>query len=153
MANTYLEKQTALAKKIRKTNPKLSWIDAVKKAAAELKSGKKVGAYKVIEKGETPKTKVKAVYQITRNKKGTFKSGGVKRVAGLPKVAGVNTSNELFNTSNKLMEYEKDILEAKNKLKLEKLVVEKNKIKAYIKNRNNQYIALKKYLNTLARFR
>jgi hypothetical protein len=143
MANTYLQKQTVLAKKIRKANPKLSWIEAVKKAAAEIKSSKtKVGAIK--KKAATKKAVKKTVPFVT-----------VKRtiVQQPKKVSGVNASNELFNTSNKLMEYERDILEAKQKLKIEKTIAEKNKIKQYIKNRNNQYIALKKYLNTLARFR
>lgn len=82
MALTYLQKQTALAKQIRKKHPKKIWTDCIKQAAAELKKTKKVGAYKVIEKGEPLNVKPKKVFQQTRTKKGVFKAGGLKRVAG-----------------------------------------------------------------------
>ena len=142
MANTYLQKQTALAKKIRKTNPKLKWIDAVKKAAIELKKNSKVGVVKT--KPSTKKAAKKTVPFVT-----------VKRtiVQEPKKMNGINISNELFATGNKLLQYEKDIFEAKQKLKFAVGVVEKNRIRQYIKLRNSQFTALKKYLNTLAKFK
>lgn len=71
----------AEAKKLRKKNPGLTQPQAVKQAWAILyKSGKKVGATKIIEKGEKKSAKVTKVLQRIRTKKGTFK--GTKRVAG-----------------------------------------------------------------------
>lgn len=71
----------AEAKKLRKKNPKLTQPQAVKQAWAILyKGGKKVGATKIIEKGEKKNAKVTKVLQRVRSKKGTFK--GIKRVAG-----------------------------------------------------------------------
>lgn len=71
----------AEAKKLRKKNPGLTQPQAVKQAWAILyKSGKKVGATKIIEKGEKKNAKVTKVLQRIRTKKGTFK--GTKRVSG-----------------------------------------------------------------------
>lgn len=71
----------AEAKKLRKKNPKLTQPQAVKQAWAILyKGGKKVGATKIIEKGEKKSARVTKVLQRVRSKKGTFKA--VKRVAG-----------------------------------------------------------------------
>lgn len=149
MANTYLQKQTALAKKIRLQNPKLKWMDCIKKAAMQLK-GKKVGAYKVIEKNETVKTKPKAVYQISRTKKGAFKKGGVKKIAGIKQ----NTDlKKIASTSIELDNINKEIDELKLNLKSTKILSEKIKIRTKILNRKKQFIALKKYFNTLATFK
>jgi hypothetical protein len=55
-----------------------------KKAAPKKKTAsKKVAAIKIIEKGESKKTKAKATYQQVRTKAGTFK--GLKKVGALPK--------------------------------------------------------------------
>lgn len=77
----------AEAKKLRKKNPGLTQPQAVKQAWAILyKSGKKVGATKVVEsypkrkKVEKKSSKVTKVLQRVRKADGTFK--GYKRVAG-----------------------------------------------------------------------
>jgi hypothetical protein len=53
---------------------------SLKQAFAHVKKGGKVGATKVVEKGEKKTAKVTKVLQRVRTKKGTFK--GYKRVAG-----------------------------------------------------------------------
>ena len=83
-----LNKITSRAKQLRKINPKLKWIDAVKKASGEYRSGtktktappKKVGATKFLERGESKKTPVKRTIRIERKANGTIKS--FKKVAG-----------------------------------------------------------------------
>ncbi len=78
-----------VAKSVQRANPKLSWQQAIQKAAAQNKkpaarkktAGKKVGAYKVIEKNEKRSAPVKKVVQVVRTKKGLFK--GFKQVNGI----------------------------------------------------------------------
>lgn len=70
----------AEAKKLRKKNPSLNQPQAVKQAWAILYKSKKVGATKIIEKGEKKNAKVTTTLQRVRSGKGTFK--GYKRVAG-----------------------------------------------------------------------
>jgi hypothetical protein len=53
---------------------------SLKQAFAHVKKGKKVGATKVIERGEKKNAKVTKVLQRVRSKKGTFK--GMKKVSG-----------------------------------------------------------------------
>jgi hypothetical protein len=85
----------AEAKKLRKKNPKLTQAQAVKQAWAieYSKSGKKkpakkkVGAIKIVEKGESKKTKPKATYQVKRTAKGTYK--GLKKVGAVRKTQDV----------------------------------------------------------------
>lgn len=67
------------AKTVQRKNPKLTWQQAIKQAS---KDRKKVGAYKVIEKGESKSTPVKKTVRIVRSKTGTFK--------GMQKVSGIN---------------------------------------------------------------
>lgn len=78
------KKVVAEAKKLRQKNPKLTQAQAVarawaisygKKSAAKKK---KVGATKIIQKGESKNAKVTKVLQQTRTKKGQFK--GYKRI-------------------------------------------------------------------------
>lgn len=88
MANQ-LKKITTQAKRIRKDHPGIAWTDAIKRAARQLKSAKKVGATLLLEKGESRRTKPKRVIQISRKKDGTFKgsrqiSGTRKRMGSLP---------------------------------------------------------------------
>jgi hypothetical protein len=102
------KKVVAEAKKLRKKNPKLTQAQAVKKAWAMYKGGKvsgsdkshkdtkshnvnirvvsgtkkkKVGAVKIVQKGEPKNAKVTKVYQQVRTRKGTFK--GYKRIGGI----------------------------------------------------------------------
>lgn len=74
-----------VAKTVQRANPKLTWQQAIKKAAAQQKKPavkkRKVGAYKVIEKGEKRSAPVKKVVQVVRTKKGLFK--GFKQVNGI----------------------------------------------------------------------
>lgn len=90
----------AEAKKLRKKNPKLTQAQAVKQAfaisyskspkkKAAKKSGKKVAAIKLIEKGESKKTKPKATYQVKRTAKGTYK--GLKKVGAVKKKAATKS--------------------------------------------------------------
>lgn len=74
------KKVVAEAKKLRKKNPKLTQPQAVKQAWAIMYSKKKVGATKIIQKGESKNAKVTKVLEQTRTKKGLFK--GYKRIAG-----------------------------------------------------------------------
>ena len=74
-ARANFKKAVTEAQKLRKSNPKLTQAQALKQAFA---MQKKVGAIKIIEKGESKSSKAKAVYQQVRTKKGTFK--GLKKV-------------------------------------------------------------------------
>jgi hypothetical protein len=56
------------------------FVKMVRAKAAKSKAAKKVGAIKIVEKGETKLTRPTKVYQQTRTKSGTFKS--LKRIAG-----------------------------------------------------------------------
>ena len=85
MAN-HLKKITAQATRIRKDQPGLSWTDAIKRAARQLKSAKKVGATLLLEKGESRRTKPKRVIQVSRKKDGTYK--GSKQISGTRKYMG-----------------------------------------------------------------
>jgi len=61
-------------------------VAAKKKSAPKKKTAsKKVAAIKIIEKGESKKTKAKATYQQVRTKAGTFK--GLKKVGAVKKKA------------------------------------------------------------------
>ena len=79
-ARIKFKKVVAEATKLRKKNPKLTQAEAVKKAWA---MEKKVGAIKIIEKGESKNAKPKATSQQVRTKKGTFK--GLKKVGATDK--------------------------------------------------------------------
>lgn len=79
-ARETFKKVVAEAGKLRKKDSKLTQAQAVKKAWAMYK---KVGAIKIIEKGETKSSKAKATYQQVRTKKGTFK--GLKKVGAVAK--------------------------------------------------------------------
>lgn len=65
------------AKTVQRANPKLSWQQAIQKAAAQQKKPaakkRKVGAYKVIERNEKKSTPAKKVVRVNRSKTGTFK--------------------------------------------------------------------------------
>lgn len=66
------------------------FVKMVRAKAAKSKAAKKVGAIKIVEKGENKLTRPKKVYQQTRSKSGTFKS--LKRIAGTkvkPSVSGI----------------------------------------------------------------
>ena len=77
-ARANFKKAVTEAQKLRKSNPKLTQAQALKQAFA---MQKKVGAIKIIEKGESKSSKAKAVYQQVRTKKGTFK--GLKKVGAV----------------------------------------------------------------------
>jgi len=72
MANNKFKAAVARAKKLYKTGKYKRFSDAVKAAY------KKVGAVKLIERGEKKNVKPKAIYQVNRTKKGLFT--GMKQV-------------------------------------------------------------------------
>ena len=78
-AQNKFKKAVALAKQLRKKNSKLTYQDAIKLAFKKLP--KKVGAVKIIQKGESKNAKVTKVLEQTRGKKGYFK--GYKRISGI----------------------------------------------------------------------
>lgn len=94
------------AKKLRKKNAKLSQAQAVKQAWA-IMSKKKVGAIKIIEKGEPKTAKVKATYQQLRKKKG--KKAGL--YAGLKKVSGVRIPEKKILKSIHKVKHDVDTLD------------------------------------------
>lgn len=74
-----LQKITAKAKILYRTGRYKKWTDAVKAASKEFNEGK-LGAIKIIQKGETKKSPVKKVFMQKRSSAGTFK--GYKKVSG-----------------------------------------------------------------------
>ncbi|MCE9540722.1 MAG: hypothetical protein K8R85_16100 [Bacteroidetes bacterium] len=61
------------------------------KPKAKKTTAKKVGAIKIVEKGETKLTRPTKIYQQTRTKSGTFKS--LKRIAGTTKHKDTKSHN------------------------------------------------------------
>lgn len=82
------KKVVAEAKKLRAKNKKLTQAQAVKQAWAMMykkpAKSKKVGATKIIQKGESKNAKVTKVLQQTRTKKGQFK--GYKKIGAATRV-------------------------------------------------------------------
>jgi hypothetical protein len=76
------------AKKYQRQHPKTDWQTCIQKVKGVKRVGtakkkstrKKVGAYKVIEKGEKKSTPTKKVYRAVRSKAGTFK--GMQKITG-----------------------------------------------------------------------
>lgn len=153
----------AEAKKLRKKNPKLTQPQAVKQAWAILyKGGKKVGATKIIEKGEKKNAKVTKVLQRVRSKKGTFK--GIKRVAGsthkdtkshnvnIRVVSGVD--NHLIDKYKQVIQeienYKNSIDRIKNNIN-QMSVPEKIRAKMVIKTYNEIIRSLKKHKSNIKR--
>lgn len=101
MSNIFL-----LAKKLRKKHPGKSWQQLVKMASKE----KKVGAYKVIEQGETKKTPVKKTVQTVRSKKGTFK--GYKKVGATKKHTDTLSHNVTVSVGSIKKHYEQKLQKA-----------------------------------------
>lgn len=96
MATTHLQKMTTRAKRLRKEHPRLSWQDALKRAAKDLKKTSRVGAYKVIERGEPKAARPSATYQVDRTKAGTFR--------GMKKVGSVTIEGVLKETKKAVLE-------------------------------------------------
>ena len=96
---TALQQIIKRAKQLRAGNKKMLWKDAVKKASAEYnKSGKKltgtkkkVGATKLIEKGESRKTPVTKTVRVIRRANGTIET--MKRVGSLSMMPLTNLAN------------------------------------------------------------
>lgn len=83
-----------LAKKIQRLKPSLSWQAAIQAAS---KQHKKVGAVKLIEKGEKKSTPAKKTLQVVRTATGRFK--GYKTVSGVTKK---HTDTKSHNVSIKI---------------------------------------------------
>lgn len=97
------KKVVAEAKKLRKKNPKLTQAQAVKQAWAIMyaKPGKKVGATKIIQKGQSKNAKVTKVLEQTRTKKGQFK--GYKRIAGQKTTGKSHSDSKSHNVNIKVV--------------------------------------------------
>ncbi len=76
MATTALQWMNREAKRIQKQHPRMAWSEAIKKSGAAYRAAqktkkmsgtKKVGAYKIIESGETSRTKPKTYKNIRRS--------------------------------------------------------------------------------------
>lgn len=87
-AREKFKKVVADAKKIRKANPKLTQAQAVKKAWAVVK---KVGAIKIVEKGESKSARPSATYEQKRTKRGTY--AGLKKVGAVKKKASKKSTS------------------------------------------------------------
>lgn len=136
------KKAVVLAKQIRKKNSKITYQEAIKLAFKKLPktvgaakkhtdtkshnvnirvvSGvkKKLGAVKIIQKGETKNSKVTKVLEQVRGKKGLFK--GYKRIAGL-----YDKERELKSWTSVYSRLQGELLNEKDKK-------EKNKIRKEI---------------------
>jgi hypothetical protein len=143
------KKAAAEAKKLRAKNPKLTQAEAVKKAYANLYGSakkaapkKKVGAIKIIEKGENKSAKVTKVLQQKRSKKGTFK--GYKTLSGtkthkdtkshnvnIRVVSGIagNAQRGLKNSISELESWQKILDKLRNEYKTETRAAYKKSIR------------------------
>jgi len=77
-----------------------TWTNWIKK------HGQKIGAIKIVEKGESKKTKPKATYQQVRSKKGTFK--GLKKVGNNNVITASNftrISNDIYGNPRYVIHY------------------------------------------------
>lgn len=121
-------KKVSVAKK--KSAPKKK--AAVKKSAPK----KKVGAIKIVEKGESTKTRAKATYQQVRTKKGTYK--------GLKKVGSTSITNKykkpMYSMGNVDTKKLLDQFAKEGKLKKDVVTILKSKAKDY----SNDYKSLLK---------
>lgn len=125
---------------LRRKNKRLTVPQSVKLAAKQARSAKRnpakrgVGATKFIERGERKGAPAKRVYQVRRSAKGLYK--GVKRVSGMPVVAGISITAQLAQTRRVLLA-EIGALEAKKFAA--KKVTEKRKIGKSIAAKKSLY--------------
>ena len=116
-----LKQITAKAKTLYKTGKYKKWTDAIKQASKSLggsgtgthkdtkshnvnvrvvsgtKKKKRIGAVKIIQKGETAKSKVTKVLQQVRTKKGQFK--GYRSISGIPIKSEIKRLEQLASKS------------------------------------------------------
>jgi len=95
-ARAKFKQVVAEAKKLRKKNPKLTQAQAVKQAWA---IAKKVGAIKIIEKGESKSARPSATYQQKRTKAGTY--SGLKKVGAVKKKAAKKSVAKSYHKDTK----------------------------------------------------
>ena len=112
-ARTTFKKVVAEAKKLRNKNPKLTQAQAVKQAWA---IHKKVGAIKIVEKGESKSARPSATYEQKRTKKGTY--AGLKKVGAADSKWGVYVGSSLRETfSDEMAAYRyADLIRSSQKL-------------------------------------
>ncbi len=108
------------------------------------KNYKKVGATKFVERNEKKETKPKKTLQVNRRSDGTYES--FKRIGFISKFTLNDIGDELYNLENY-------IINLQNKIKQEKSIIEKNNLKKDCNTYKNQFMALRKYLNTKAIFK
>lgn len=121
------------AAQLRRKNKRLTVQQSVKAAAREMKAGKKIGAYKVIERGENKNVKPSRVLQQKRSSGGQFR--GYKKVSGMPIIAGA-TVGQALGAVKKVVLREIGELEAKKfaektkrgKAKISKVISEKKRL-------------------------
>jgi hypothetical protein len=131
------------------------------KAAAKKAAAKKIGAYKKPKLFKPTKKQTAAAA-----KRLVKQSVAAKKVAGLDKVvrkgkktsvyysrvSGVNGIS--FNDiGTEMLQLEKDILELGSFIRAEKNATERNNLKSIRKIKQDQFKALKGYLNTRAKFK
>ena len=151
---TALQKIIHRAKQIRKSDKKMLWKDAVKKASAEHNKGqkksvakKKIGATKLIEKGENKNTPVSKTVLVIRRKNGTIET--MKKVAGfrdMPLTALAGCLRDIRNI-------ETEIEKAKYEIKVSSTAIAKKyyrmhlrKLKIMLSNYKKHLVNLKKHL-------
>ncbi|MBW7844859.1 MAG: hypothetical protein H3C45_04310 [Bacteroidia bacterium] len=108
---------------------------------------KKVGSTLFLEKGETTRTKKRKKILVKRNSNGTFK--GFKTISGVKKIGAISLSI----VGEELTKLEYQIIELKKQIKTTKAAIDKKHLKEVLSVKNNQFKALKKYLNTIAKFK
>lgn len=121
------------AAQLRRKNKRLTVPASVKLAAKELRTGKKIGAYKVIERGENKNAKVTKTIMQKRSAGGQFR--GYKKVSGMPIIAGA-TVGQAMGAVKKVLLHELGQLEAKKfaektkrgKAKIAKIIAEKKRL-------------------------
>lgn len=114
------KKAASKAKKLYKTGRYKKFSDAMKAAFKTIKKGKRVGATKLIERGERHSAKPKRIVRVNRTKKGTFKKfQTVGSTANYNEMIlrNLNSKNsELRTAENALMNVKKQARDTKDKV-------------------------------------
>lgn len=131
-ASPALSKITARAKQIRRSSPKTKWASAIKQASADYRAGR-LGAIKLIEKGETKKTKVKKTYRVNRTTKGRFKG-----TTAVGSISRINGSKQAVNGIGQTIAGLKSSIRQKLETQLGNTYVTLNKTKGKMKRRKVQ---------------
>lgn len=144
-----LKKITDEAKRIRKSNPNMKWTDAIKRAGAIYRGGtvakKAVSKKRTVRKKAAVKGKTQTVKKTVARKKTTTIKRNV--VSG-----SANNLSKVTATGKELSYITECIARLKFSMKGQS-ASEKSKIKTIIKSKQAQFVSLKKYFNTIAKFK